>query len=211
MKLKRYIVGSIQTNCYLFVDDEVDANGKRAGAIVDPGDYSKEMSDEIKRSNLDMKYILLTHGHGDHILGISKFLQDFPEMKLVASEDEMYLLDGAGNNYSSDISGKDVRLTPDIFVKDGDTISLGSLGIFVIATPGHTKGGVCYLVDKVLFSGDTLFRDSIGRTDLEGGSFPQLISSIKDKLMSLDDDIEVLPGHMASTTIGHERRYNPYI
>jgi glyoxylase-like metal-dependent hydrolase (beta-lactamase superfamily II) len=231
MKIERFPVGAIQTNSYLLIDDNADctdgaegtngANGANAtndiagvpkpAALFDPGAYSQKISDYIKTNNIELKYIILTHGHGDHILGIPQFRELYPDALLLAGENETELLSGAMNNHSYDIGGKSLVIEPDQLLKDGDTVKLGNLELYVIYTPGHTKGGISILVDGMLFSGDTLFRDSIGRTDLAGGSYPQIIDSIKKKLMVLDDDVQVLPGHMESSTIGHEKKYNPYL
>lgn len=196
----KYIAGSYRTNIYLVYDPET-----KAAFIVDPGYDVPKLYSDIERLNLDPLYIILTHGHGDHTGGIDGLKKTFPNIKLVASSKEKKLL------FNRDMSMGKGGIIADIEVVDGDTMKVGNIDLSFISTPGHTPGGMCILMDDVLFSGDTLFRMSVGRTDFPGGDEKSLLESIRNKLMILPDDTEVLPGHMEETTIGIERRYNPFV
>ncbi len=206
MKIFSYITGPIQVNTYL-VYDEITMKG----FIVDPGDYSPKLSKMAMDLGIDIEYIILTHGHGDHIGGVERFKRDFSSAKLVAHEKEKEMLSDAVMNCSAEFFPGGVTLTPDIWVKDGDKLQVGDMELKIIHTPGHTPGGMSIYVDNTLFSGDTLFRYSVGRTDFPGGDQRALINSIKDRLFHLPDDTRVLPGHMGETTIGDEKKGNPFV
>ena len=208
MKIISRTVGFVETNCYLAWDE----NTKKA-FIIDPGDYSPELDKTIESEGLSLEYIILTHGHGDHIGGLDKFLELHPEAKLAAGEAEAPLLSSAKLNFTAAIVGREIETTPDLFLKDGDELDVGGLKLKIIETPGHTPGGISIYIEKegVLFSGDTLFDKSIGRTDLPGGDFRQLITSIKEKLFVLPDDTKIYPGHMSATGIGSEKEGNPFV
>lgn len=206
MNIQLYNLGVLQANCYLaWPDNSTEA------ILVDTGGYDKRVTDEINKEGLTLKYIILTHGHYDHIGGVNQFMQDFPDAKLVASKEEAELLKEPNLNHSLEALGTAISLTADIEVSDGDTLELGDETIQIISTPGHTKGGISIYVENILFSGDTLFRTSIGRTDLPGGDYPTIIASIKEKLFKLPDDTNVLSGHMGPTTIEIEKQYNPFV
>lgn len=206
MKVYGTMTGPLMVNTYLAVDEE-----SKKAFIVDPGGYSPEITETVNEEKLEVEYIILTHGHGDHICGVEEFMAVFPGAKLVAAETERELLGSASLNMSTMTCGKKTELTPDIFVKDGDFLDVGNTHLTFAMTPGHTVGGMCIMTDEEVFSGDTLFQSSIGRTDFPGGSYEELINSIKQKLMCLPDDTKVYPGHMGATTIGHERQYNPFL
>lgn len=201
MKIKRLPLGMYSANCYILLDD--DSN---ECAVIDPGGGS----DIIKKSIADMKigkvkFILLTHGHADHTEAALDIKKAYNVLIYINEEDYKMMKN------SSFMYG-DINDHIDGFLKDGDIIKLGSLNIKVLFTPGHTPGGVSFLVDNsVVFTGDTLFTGSVGRTDMLGGDFDTLIDSIKNKLMNLSDDIVVLPGHEGKSTIGKERNTNPFL
>ena len=178
MKVISYVTGPIQVNTYLAYDEETNK-----GFIVDPGDYSPKLSKQAMDLGLDIEYIILTHGHGDHIGGVERFKRDFAGAKVVAHEKEKEMLENADLNCSAEMFPKPITL----------------------------EGGMCIYVDGNLFSGDTLFRYSIGRTDFYGGDFEALMNSIKKRLFTLPDDTVVLPGHMGVSTIGDEKRGNPFV
>lgn len=206
MKIVNIPTGMLQANTYLVCDET-----SRLGFIVDLGGYSKELKNIIEKNDIQIQYIVLTHGHGDHIGGVQEHLKDFPDAKVVCSRAEEKMLLDPELNEAHHFGSEKVSFKPDILVDDGDTLTVGNMTMKFIMTPGHTEGGMCILVDDVLFSGDTLFCRSIGRTDLAGGDFKTLMESIKNKLFLLPDETQVLPGHMGTTTIGFEKEHNPFV
>ena len=206
MKIVNIPTGMLQANTYLVCDET-----SRLGFIVDLGGYSKELKNIIEKNDIQIQYIVLTHGHGDHIGGVQEHLKDFPDVKVVCSRAEEKMLLDPELNEAHHFGPEKVSFNPDILVDDGDTLTVGNMTMKFIMTPGHTEGGMCILVDDVLFSGDTLFCRSIGRTDLAGGDFRTIMESIKKKLFLLPDETQVLPGHMGPTTIGFEKENNPFV
>lgn len=193
-------------NTYIVCDEKT---GK--GFIVDPGGYAKEIKNYLDENHIDILYIILTHGHGDHIGGVQGFRNDFPAAKVVACIHEKELLNDPQMNMSSGMFGKPVTVEADMYVDDGDELKVGDMDLKFFHTPGHSPGGMCILTGKVLFSGDTLFRMSVGRTDFRGSSFADLKKSVHEKIFVLPDDTQVLPGHMGPTTVGDEKEYNPFV
>jgi glyoxylase-like metal-dependent hydrolase (beta-lactamase superfamily II) len=179
--------------------------------MIDAADFSGAVGTLITDENLILKYLILTHGHGDHVGGVHRLLEAYPDAQLAAGRDEMPVLDDPANNFTEYINGRNETFEPDLLLSDGDELKVGALTLKVIETPGHTIGGISILVAGAVFVGDTLFRDSIGRTDLPTGDLKTLEKSIKTKLYALPDDTVVYPGHMAPTTIGHEKEYNPFV
>lgn len=199
--------GPLSVNTFLAVDEET-----KKGFIVDPGGYVPELKKKIDEEGFTIEYIILTHGHFDHIGGVNEFKKDFPNAKVIAHEGDNGMMESASRNMSLPF-GMDIKVTPDILINDGDTINVGNAELKFFHTPGHTQGGICIYVESasVLFSGDTLFRLSIGRTDFPESSHADIITSIKDKLYNLPDNTVVLSGHTPATTIEFEKRNNPFV
>ncbi len=198
--IKQTVVGEVMTNCYLCGNAET-----KETVIFDPGDNADRIISLIEKSGLKPIAVFLTHGHFDHILAADE-LREHYGIEIYAYETEKKLLSEPAMNLSF-YHGKPLGLKPDIFVKDGEHIKKAGMDFRVIYTPGHTSGSCCYLLEdeKILFSGDTMFYESYGRTDFVTGSQSAIIHSIKEKLLALDDDTVVYPGHDISTTIGNER------
>ena len=205
MEVIEYQTGPLRVNTYLVYDETKEA------FLVDPGSYLKQISNKIIEKELNLKYIVLTHGHGDHIGGIPQFKIDFPDVKVVALDLEKEVLNDPILNNSAVILGGQVAMDADEYVSDGQTIQVGDMALKVVATPGHTPGGMSILLEDAVFCGDTLFKGSIGRSDMPGGDYLALINSIKTKLFVLPDDTKVYPGHMGKTTIGWEKKHNPFV
>lgn len=206
MKIEQFCVGPVGTNCYFAIQEQTSEM-----LVIDPGDSAQMLADKIHRENLKPQAILLTHGHFDHVMAAQELAEIFG-IQIYAHEAEKETLEQPRMNVSGMIGRKD-SYHADVFVKDGEELELAGMKIKVFHTPGHTPGGCCYYLEseKVLFSGDTLFCQSVGRTDFPGGSMAQIVRSIKEKLMTLPDDVKVYPGHMDLTTIGMERAQNPYL
>ena len=204
--VRKLEVGPFASNCYI-IGSEAD----REGMIIDPGDEAKLILSEVKDLGLDIKVIALTHGHIDHI-GALKEVKEATGAQVAIHTDDVRVLK---DRFLSIFLGIRRRSPPppDRLLNDGDTISVGGLKFTVIHTPGHSQGSICLLGEGVLFSGDTLFNYGVGRSDLpgSGSNHNQLIDSIQRRLLVLDDDIKVYPGHGPNTTIGAERRGNPFL
>ena len=195
MEIKRIVVGALETNCYVVFTDKKDA------FIIDPGDEAASIKKVIKNNSLEVNFIINTHSHIDHIKADSEL--GFPVY--IHKEDSQALMYQEKNS-STYVLGSFTPCNPARLLLDNDVIDFDNLKLQVIHTPGHTPGGICIKMDNVVFTGDTLFRDGIGRTDLPDGSYDQIISSIKNRLLCLDDSTIVYPGHGEKSTIGRERR-----
>lgn len=199
-------VGELQENCYLYACPET-----LEAVIIDPGDDAARILQRIQELQFKPKYIINTHGHFDHICAIDEISSAFPVPLAIHPDDvPMYTDELVALMFRR--PAPLVRRKPDILLKEGDTISFGTLTLEVLHTPGHTPGGICLLSRPYcLFSGDTLFRRGIGRTDLPGGNYEQIVASIREKLYLLDDDLVVFPGHGEPTTIIEEKYENPFV
>ena len=202
----RYIVGPVCTNCYLLVKHKTGEL-----LVVAPGDQAQLIEKQIEKTGAKPVAVLLTHGHFDHA-GAAEELADKYQISIYAHEAEKETLEDPGLNLCGMI-GEHKVYHADIFVKDEEVLNLAGFSIRVFFTPGHTIGGCCYYIadEKILFSGDTLFQESVGRTDFPRGSASDLIRAIREKLMPLPDDVTVYTGHDESTLIGYERMHNPYL
>lgn len=205
MILERIPAGRYAVNCYIVGDKSTSK-----AAVIDPGGDVDDILKVLEDNNLRLQYILLTHGHGDHIGGVEE-LREKTSVPVYIHEADLYMARDSGANQSAAMGGPAVEANPDNFMKDGDVLELGELKLNIIHTPGHTEGGVSILVKDVLFTGDTLFANSVGRSDLEGGNQEKLFASIKNKIFTLDEDIKVLPGHGPATTIKIEKATNPFV
>lgn len=206
LKINHYVVGPVQTNCYFVINDET-----KELIIIDPGANAEQLAERVKQEGGTPVAILLTHGHFDHATAAEALAKEF-NIRIYALEEEKETLEDSKLN-ASWMMGESNVFHADIFLKDEQEIDLAGFHIRILHTPGHTRGGCCYYLpyENVLFSGDTLFCTSVGRSDLPGGSASQLIRSIQEKLMTLPERTTVYPGHNDVTTIENERMYNPYL
>lgn len=215
IKIGRMVMGMCQTNCYFLY-----RQGEQEAIVVDPADRGRDIYDSLRRNGFSVAGILLTHGHFDHIWGLDSLrdaagaaaeAEGLGPVKAYACKAERELLKNAGMNVSRQ-AGRACETYADVYVEDGEEITLAGMTCRVIATPGHTGGGCCYYFQEagILLSGDTLFAGSVGRTDFPTGSMGTLVRSIKEKLFVLPEDTRVYPGHGESTTIGYEKKNNPF-
>ena len=201
-------VGMLESNSYILRDDATGAL-----ALIDCGAFTKAVQQAIEAAGADLRYILLTHGHFDHIQGVAMAKEAYPAAQVgIGAEDAGYLR-GETDTYPDRVSRYKTPVEPDILLRDGDIVPLGDSVLRVFATPGHTPGGVCYFceADKLLFTGDTLFREEVGRADLLGGCWDTLQATIKSLYHNIAGDCAVLPGHGPSSTLEHERARNAWV
>lgn len=205
MKVHAFTVGPLESNSYLLVDETT-----REAALLDPGMESEPVADVLARERLAVTAIINTHGHFDHVFGNAYFkaktgaplLMHRADLDLVKRLEEQSLYFGFRATPSP---------SPDRFLEEGDEVRVGEIRLRVLHTPGHSPGGICLVTEGAAFVGDTLFAGSVGRTDLPGGSAEELLTSIREKLLPLSDETVLYPGHGPATTIGHERRHNPFL
>ena len=208
MILKTFIEPPIDNNNYLIIDEE-----SKEAALVDCSAVDSDINEELERQGAKLKYILLTHGHFDHIAGIrpggNPSSAERPQ--IVMHKADLGWLEKA-NQYMPMFGMPSITIPKiDIFVQVGDILKLGNMEIKVIHTPGHTQGGVCYLADGKLFSGDTIFREAVGRCDLEGGDFDQIVESIENKIFTLPPETLIYPGHGRMTSVEWEKEHNRFM
>lgn len=198
-------VGWLGTNCYLFWDKEsLDA------LIVDPGSEGKRLNKIIEEHHLNLKYIINTHGHGDHIAG-NREVKKESNARLMIHEADHIMLGSSQKNLSASFGLPVTSPDADAFLTDGMTLQVGTSPFVVLETPGHSPGSICLKGEDLIFAGDTLFQNGVGRTDLPGGSHTILIESIGTKLMPLNGNLVVYPGHGPKTTLAQEKKSNPFL
>jgi glyoxylase-like metal-dependent hydrolase (beta-lactamase superfamily II) len=199
------VVGPLFSNCYVVGDIE-----SNQGVIIDPGDEADVILNTIKDLGIEIKYILATHGHFDHVGAVNQ-LKKILKVDFLAHKDDLFFIEDGENAARRWGIKINQPPNPDRFIVDGEKIEFGKYELKVIHTPGHSPGGVCFLYNKFLFSGDTLFQGSIGRTDFRKGSIEDLKKSIKTRLYPLHDNTIVYTGHGPVTTIGEEKLYNAFV
>jgi len=206
MILKQFVLGDLQDNNYLLIDDV-----SKEAVLIDCTIDSPEIDETLKEYGAKLKYILLTHGHFDHVLGVNDFKRKYPDCKVLLHEGDKELMDSIrefGRNFG--LAGVEVQKV-DVYLEENDIIKFGENEIKVIHTPGHTKGGACFLVGDKLFSGDTIFYECVGRTDLPDGHFGQLKKGIQEKIFTLNENVEIYPGHGPKTSVRHEKVNNQFV
>lgn len=204
MILETITAGPLGVNCYL-----IGCEKTKAGAVIDPGDDAPVILETIKKKNLDIKYIMLTHGHVDHLAHLSK-LKDAIDAEFLMHQEDTFLLKGLFAQAMMFGLPNPGKPKPDRLVADGEEIILGQLKIKVLHTPGHSPGSVTYFVEDKLIVGDLIFAGSIGRTDLPKGDYQTLINSVETKIFTLPDETLIYPGHGPATTVGQEKATNPF-
>jgi hydroxyacylglutathione hydrolase len=205
MIIKDIVVGPLEVNCYILGCEDT-----REAVIIDPGGDADKVIKVVEKGNFAPKFIINTHAHFDHVGGV-KAIQDYFKIDFLLHKEDLFLIDSVSEQATA--FGLNPIPKPGVnkFVNNEDKVSFGQKVVKVIHTPGHTPGGVCYYVDNSVFVGDTMFAGSIGRTDFPGSSYETLIKSIKERLFLLGDSVTVYPGHGPSTTIGNEKRHNPFL
>jgi len=204
MIIKTLVIGPIEVNNYLVIDEDT-----RNAVLIDAGGDWEKTVKLAKDNNANIKYILNTHGHFDHTAG-DYDLREKTGAKVLLNQKDIYFVENIKTHLEFYNMPQFEIPKIDEYLEDGQIIKVGNLEFKVICTPGHSEGSVCFLVDDTLFSGDTLFANSAGRTDLPGGSYEKLKESIVNKLFTLNESIKVYPGHGPSTSIGYEKKNNPY-
>ena len=206
IRLEHIVLGQVSTNCYILINDE-----NKQCIVVDPADRADKISSIIEDNGCVLQGILLTHGHYDHILAAETLREQY-NAKIYAGKEESDILAQPDKNLSVYIGGSPLAIKADELLSDGQEFKLAEIYIKAIHTPGHTQGGMCYYIEQegILLSGDTLFAESVGRTDFPTGSMSKLVESIKTKLLTLPLDTKIYPGHGESTSVKYEQMYNPY-
>ena len=203
LNLKKLVVGVIANNCYIVSDEQKNA------FVIDPGGDADEIINQCQ--GLNIHYIINTHGHLDHIGANTELKNAFPNAKIVIHKDDEEMLYDPNLNLSTLMGKKVTSSKADLVVEDGDTLDFVGKRIEVMHTPGHTRGGIILRIEDYVFSGDTIFAGSVGRTDFPGGDMKTLVNSIKNKVLSLPDDLNIYPGHGPKTTVKDEKDSNPFL
>jgi len=205
MRIEIFTLGELQENAYLVLDDNYPE-----AVVIDPGDYPKRLVSRIEETGKTLAAILLTHGHWDHVTGVRELRLAF-DAPIYLHEADRALYEHVVEQ--AEFFGFYAEPQPpvDHTLKDGDVVEVGLFRFEVLHTPGHTPGGVCFRMNNVVFVGDTIFAGGVGRSDLPGGSHEKLIDGIRRKLLTLDDNVVLYPGHGPPTTVGEERRSNPFL
>ncbi len=204
MILETVVVGPLSENCYV-----VGCEQTNSGAIIDPGDNAAEIVRIVEKLMLDIKYILLTHGHIDHLAVLPELKIKF-DARFLVHQNDVFLVEHASTQAAMFGLPDPGTPKPDQFLAEGDSVALGKLDIKILHTPGHSPGSLTFFVEDKLFVGDLIFCGSIGRTDLPGGNYEQLIQSVKNKIFPLPDTTAIFPGHGPATSVGIEKRHNPF-
>ena len=206
IEIKMMVLGPVQTNCFFLINEDT-----KELLIIDPADRAQGIIDWIQSEGLKPVAILLTHGHFDHIMAVKEVKEKYQIPVYACMQEEVMLAEPTINMTA--VYGSACSIKPDVLLDDGQIFEAAGFSIQMFHTPGHTKGSCCYYIkdEGVLFSGDTLFCGSVGRTDFPGGSSAEIVRSLHKLVDTLPEDTEVFPGHDASTTIGYEKRYNPFV
>lgn len=205
MAIQTFVVGPLQSNSYLVVDER-----SRQAAVIDPGMESESVLEAVRREGLRVESVIITHGHFDHVFSSAAFKAETGAQVIMHPDDVPLLLEMPETARFFGFKAPPPP-QPDRLVREGDVIKVGELALRVLETPGHTPGGISLCLDNAVFVGDTLFAGSVGRTDLRGGSLDALLRSIRTRLLTLPDWTVVYPGHGPATSIGAERRDNPFL
>ncbi len=208
MKIDHLILGAFETNCYILRN----AESAKDCLVIDTGLQDDQLVGFLKQHNLNPLAVVLTHGHPDHAAGVAALRESFPEIKVYIHKLDAEMLTDASSDLGILIGGVSGTAPADVLLEEEGVIEHADIKLQVLHTPGHTSGGICLYSQEegIVFTDDTLFADSVGRTDL-GGNMPQLIKSIREKLFTLPDDTKVYPGHGPEPTIAHEKAYNQFL